>query len=265
MPAYNAERYIREAINSVLNQSHRDWELLIIDDGSTDQTGQIVKSYPDPRVRYFEQPNKGVSSARNLGLSKMKGDYFCFLDADDIYPVDSIISRLEVFEHSPQVMFVDGRVEYINAKGTPTGRHFLPRFKGLPKKKLIRLSSSCFFGPSWMIKREPGVNYEFDSSMTHCEDLSFYISIADRGHYDYTESCVLHYRTHDLSAMTRLDSLEKGYTMLVKKVVRECSPVFLLDQLYLRFKAAKIMLLSHSFIGKQPVKGIRAFFRLLFA
>ena len=265
MPAYNAEKYIREAINSVLEQTHPDWELLIINDGSTDRTGQIAGSYPDPRIRYFEQSNTGVSAARNLGLSEMKGDYFCFLDADDIYPKESITSRLEIFERSSQVTFVDGRVEYINASGIPTGRYFQPRFRGHPKRKLTRMSDACFFGPSWMIKRKPNIDYEFDVSMTHCEDLSFYISISDQGYYDCTDSCVLYYRIHDLSAMTRLDSLEKGYQMLIKKVVQEYKPGFLLDRLYLRFKAAKIMLLSHSFIEKRPIKGIRAFFRLLLA
>ncbi len=84
LPAYNAAPFIEEAVNSVLQQTHENWELLIIDDGSTDETSSIIKKYlGDTRVKYYSQVNRGVSAARNLGLVKAVGNYICFLDADD--------------------------------------------------------------------------------------------------------------------------------------------------------------------------------------
>ena len=78
MPVYNAEAFISEAITSVIRQSHKNWELLIVNDGSTDRSKNIIHSFPDKRIQYFEQQNRGVSVARNVGLKNMKGDYFCF-------------------------------------------------------------------------------------------------------------------------------------------------------------------------------------------
>ena len=87
MPAYNSEVYIRESIDSVLAQSFSDFELIVVDDGSTDTTAAIVESYTDRRIRLIRQPNQGVSVARNTGLEAAKGEFITFLDSDDLcYP-----------------------------------------------------------------------------------------------------------------------------------------------------------------------------------
>src|SRR5690606_24934270 len=112
MPAYNATTYIADAIESVLHQTHPHWELLIINDGSKDNTEEIIKPFlSDSRIQYFKQENKGVSAARNVGLKNMKGDYFCFLDADDVLPPNSLADRLKIFQTNSQVKYVDGVVE----------------------------------------------------------------------------------------------------------------------------------------------------------
>src|SRR3954465_7326609 len=90
MPAYNAESYISDAIRSVMSQSYENWELLVVDDGSDDKTAEIITSFTDHRIRYFRQVNKGVSAARNLALTQLRGDYFCFFDSDDILPRKSL-------------------------------------------------------------------------------------------------------------------------------------------------------------------------------
>ncbi|MBK8309957.1 MAG: glycosyltransferase family 2 protein [Chitinophagaceae bacterium] len=78
MPAYNVSFYIADSIQSVVDQTYSNWELLIINDGSTDNTAEVVQKFTDPRIRYFEKENGGVSSARNVGLDEMKGDFFAF-------------------------------------------------------------------------------------------------------------------------------------------------------------------------------------------
>ena len=95
MPAYNAEKYIAEAIQSVLDQTFQDWELLVIDDGSKDSTAKIVNSFSDPRIVLIQQENGGVSVARNAGLDLAKGKYITFLDADDAIPNYSIRERVD--------------------------------------------------------------------------------------------------------------------------------------------------------------------------
>jgi glycosyltransferase involved in cell wall biosynthesis len=108
----NAERFIREAIESVLEQTFGDWELILVDDGSTDASGEIardaVASRPD-RVRYAEHAghrNLGMSASRNLGIREAHGDYIAFLDADDIYLPERLARHVEVLDAVPQVAMV---------------------------------------------------------------------------------------------------------------------------------------------------------------
>lgn len=86
IPVYNAELYLRECIESILHQSFTDYEVILIDDGSTDKSGAICKEYASKgeRVRYFRQDNSGVAAARNYGIKKAEGQYLCFVDADDV-------------------------------------------------------------------------------------------------------------------------------------------------------------------------------------
>ena len=88
MPAYNSEVYIRESIDSVLAQSFTDFELIVVDDGSTDATASIVESYADNRIRLIRQANQGVSAARNTGIEAARGEFITFLDSDDLYYPD---------------------------------------------------------------------------------------------------------------------------------------------------------------------------------
>ena len=103
MPAYNSDKYISEAIESVINQTFSEWELIIVDDGSTDQTGKTADDYShkDLRIKVFHQLNQGVSSARNSALEKVSGDYVTFLDSDDIYHPERLKIMLDVLIKDP--------------------------------------------------------------------------------------------------------------------------------------------------------------------
>jgi teichuronic acid biosynthesis glycosyltransferase TuaG len=264
MPVYNSEDYIREAINSVLNQSWPYWELLVVNDGSADNSEKIILSFNDSRIRYFSQTNKGVAFARNVALKVMQGDYFCFLDADDVLPQKSLEARIKVFKQNPQLSFVDGLVVYKDGSLNKTLRTYQPRFKGYPYKELVKVDRKCYFGLSWMIKREPQVEYTFKVNMTHAEDLYFYISISERKLYDYAKEEVLYYRISGKSAMANLIGLEDGYYKLYKNIKRNL-PVTAWELVYLKLKLIRIMALSHCFDGKRPERSLKVFFRYLFA
>ena len=83
IPAYNAEKFIMRSVKSVLDQTHTDFELIIVDDGSSDGTKKQLEQLSDERIRYIYQENGGVSAARNKGIIESKGQYVCFLDSDD--------------------------------------------------------------------------------------------------------------------------------------------------------------------------------------
>jgi glycosyltransferase involved in cell wall biosynthesis len=95
MPCYNASKFIKESIDAVLNQTHINFELLIINDGSTDDSEMIIKKYSDTRIRYFYQTNKGQCVASNVGIAAAKGDYIKFLDADDVINSKHLEAQLE--------------------------------------------------------------------------------------------------------------------------------------------------------------------------
>lgn len=104
MPAYNTEKYISAAIDSVINQTFPDWELIIVDDGSTDNTGKIIDEYieKDVRIKVFHQSNQGVSSARNNAMERSTGDYMTFLDSDDVYHPERLKIMLDVLLSDPK-------------------------------------------------------------------------------------------------------------------------------------------------------------------
>ncbi len=103
IPTYNRESFLFLATNSVLNQSFQDFELIIVDDGSTDNTKELLKSLKDPRIKIFYQDNKGVSSARNKGISESFGEFICFLDSDDQFNNSKLEKAKEVIDKNPDI------------------------------------------------------------------------------------------------------------------------------------------------------------------
>jgi glycosyltransferase involved in cell wall biosynthesis len=106
---YNGARYLSEAIESVLAQTHRPLELIVVDDGSTDGSGAIAESFGPP-VRVVRQENGGIAAARNRALPEAKGEYLAFLDADDRFPPAKLREQLAVFETDPSLDVVFGHV-----------------------------------------------------------------------------------------------------------------------------------------------------------
>ncbi|MGH7801949.1 MAG: glycosyltransferase family 2 protein [Thermodesulfobacteriota bacterium] len=109
IPVYNGVRYLADAIESVLAQTYRPAEVIVVDDGSTDGSANIAKVYTS--VRYYFQPNKGVGAARNSGVDLARGAFFAFLDADDIWIKDKLYSQMETFNADTTLDMVFGQVE----------------------------------------------------------------------------------------------------------------------------------------------------------
>lgn len=106
LATYNRRNLIDESIASVLNQTYTNWELIIVDDGSDDDTSEIVKQYADNRISYFKFPHTGMLGAvRNLGIRKSKGEYIAFQDSDDIWREDKLTQQLELFTKHPDTFF----------------------------------------------------------------------------------------------------------------------------------------------------------------
>lgn len=157
MPAYNAEKYIDESIVSVIKQTFTDWELIVVDDGSTDTTAKIIKKYADAdsRIRYIYQQNKRLGAARNTAIQAAKGEWIAFLDSDDLWLPQKLEKQLEAAKSfETDVTFTNGYIlyeengqseEYNSMYGAFTGReiyrflfwgNFIPVLSVLLKKSV---------------------------------------------------------------------------------------------------------------------------------
>lgn len=110
IPVYNYDRYLGEAIESVLSQTYPHLEVIVADDESTDQSGEVARSFGNRGVRYCRQLKAGIGPARNLGVELARGDFMAFLDADDRWPKEKIERQLRAFESDPAVEMVFGQV-----------------------------------------------------------------------------------------------------------------------------------------------------------
>lgn len=127
IPTYNREKYIAEALQSILQQSYTHWECIIVDDGSTDASKTIVDNFvkTDSRFQYVKRPNtypKGVNACRNYGITLSKGDYIAFCDDDDFWLPKKLEQQIAVFNTHPDVGLVTGNVEFVNTYSVRTGR-----------------------------------------------------------------------------------------------------------------------------------------------
>lgn len=121
IPSYNHELYIADAIQSVVNQTYSNWELIIVDDGSTDDSIAKIKSFKDERIYLIEQENQGAHNAINRGLKQAKGEYLAVLNSDDIYEKDRISFMLKEMKKRPEIGFMCSYICVINSNGKELG------------------------------------------------------------------------------------------------------------------------------------------------
>lgn len=126
IPVFNCDRFIGEAIESVLAQTYRDFELIVVDDGSEDKTAERVKQYGD-KLTYFYQPNSGQARARNLGYANSSGEYLAFLDSDDRWYPQMLETEVHALDKNPHVGLVHGDVDIIDEEGRILQQRYLSR------------------------------------------------------------------------------------------------------------------------------------------
>ncbi|MEH6717859.1 MAG: glycosyltransferase [Aurantimonas endophytica] len=199
IPVYNGERYLELALDSVLGQSFGDFELVAVDDGSSDSSNAILKRYAatDSRIRIIEKPNGGIVSALNLGLEHCRGQYVARMDCDDIATPERFEIQMEVFDkHTDAVavggliQLIDGEGQGMSAPGSPSrvSRTRLDVFP--PVVANVQHSAGTF------LKQAMDTVGGYRSNFPHAEDYDLYLRLAEHGRFYNPGKLVLYYRVH---------------------------------------------------------------------
>lgn len=223
MPVHNRAHSLERAIGSVLNQTFQDWELLIIDDASTDKSLEIARSYTDPRLRIIAlDTNSGAAKARNQGISASKGRFISFLDSDDAYVPDFLAESLQVLSRAAaNVGLIWTGVNYVRTlKGNTT-------VTAMAWKPQRHKSSYLTFLSDLRIGTNSGITIPrevfdkiglFDERLPAAEDTDLFLRIAREYDYDFTERHLIDiYQNQEDRLSRRFDKIAIAYNLIIPK------------------------------------------------
>jgi glycosyltransferase involved in cell wall biosynthesis len=220
IPTYNRAELLKSAINSVLSQTYQDFEIVIVDDASRDNTAEVIKSFNDQRIKYIRhETNKGEAGARNTGVMNSDGEYIAFLDDDDEWLPEKLEKQIRIFENNP-----------VEVGGVYTGFLKVDRTTGLVIKEVIPTKRGNIFSEllkfNWiripsvlMVKREcfdkVGL---FDTSIPFGLDYDMWIRISKEFQYEYIKEPLVNYYSHSDSRLsTNYKLVISGKEAMLKK------------------------------------------------
>jgi len=197
MPAYNAEKYIGEAIKNVLNQTFTDFELIVINDGSTDKTEEIILSFNDDRIHYIKnETNIKLIATLNKGIDLAQGKYIARIDADDVCMPERFEKQIDFLENHPDYVLCGSWAYIIDSKGEKTGR-----VRYIDTHNLLKISllfTVPLIHPSVMAQTNILKQFKYSISALHTEDFELWIRIVNAGYkIANIPEYLIKYRWHD--------------------------------------------------------------------
>ena len=198
MPVYNGERFLREAIESVLHQTFTDFELLIINDGSTDGSLDIIQTYRDPRIRLINNgANIGLIATRNKGIDNARGEFFALLDCDDIAYPERLAAQVTFLDKNPDFGMVGTWVKIIDENGRPTGK--IVKYTASPEMIPSLLVFRCYFVQSAVVIRKSALPEEHYRLYPGAEDFDLWVRVAKNARVWNLQKVLVSYRVHPSS------------------------------------------------------------------
>lgn len=223
MPAYNAAEYIREAIDSVLAQTFTDFELLIINDGSTDDTEQIIRSYTDGRIRVYTQQNEGVIGALNKGLELSQGALIARFDADDVCYPHRLQVQYDYMQANPDFVLIGSASDYIDKDGAFLFKWDPPAYTHEDLQRII-LTTCPFDHPAIMYRRDVAIKLGgYPKGAIHFEDHLFWTLFFNEGKVCNMKDALIKHRFNPASVTIdekwrgpefkkiKYDAIRRGY------------------------------------------------------
>ena len=206
LPSYNHASYIGEAIKSVLQQSHKDFELIVVDDGSVDNSLEVVKGYSDKRVRIIEQSNKGAHNAINRGLSLAKGEYLTILNSDDRYSPDRFERVLQVLQSSG-IDFCFSNVEMIDATSNQYRGWRFDHYQELCTEcrevtgNVFLVANPAFTTSNFFFTRKAYEHVGEFYSLRYTHDWNWILRYSAEFKYIWLDELLMDYRVHDSNTL----------------------------------------------------------------
>lgn len=216
IPTYNSARYVIEAVNSVLAQTYQDFEVLVIDDGSTDETAAAMSRYQAP-VRYIQQPNGGVAVARNRGIAESRGRYVAFLDADDTWLPHKLERQLAALQDQPNYRASYAAFTVVDASLNPLGISRSQRQASALEDLLLRgniIGSICTVLCERALFELVG---GFDPALSQCADWDMWVRLAAQTEFLYLDEPLVTYRQHGTNMSRNAPLLESDSLQVLKK------------------------------------------------
>lgn len=201
MPVYNGEKYLREAVDSILMQTFTDYELIIIDDNSTDRTADILRAHPDERIKLIKNDqNCGISLTLNRGISTAQGEYIARMDCDDICSPERFMAQVQFLDENPSIDIVGSWLEIIDQNSKPTEKmwKYIRPAMGL---RWVTFFNIPVAHPAVMVRRRIFDFFaaQYDVSEEPAEDYGLWTRINLKIRFSNIQSALLKYRVHEFS------------------------------------------------------------------
>ncbi|MDR1544610.1 MAG: glycosyltransferase [Prevotellaceae bacterium] len=214
IPVKNGKKYLKQCIESVLNQTFSDFELLIVNDGSTDETANIVRSFSDKRIRFFENETcKGIAFTRNFAVELSRGKYIAVFDCDDVMLPEKLQKQVDFLKKNPDFALVGSSIEKIDKKGVVIGKQIYKLPENLIKSQLF--FDNYFAQPSMLIRREVFEKFRYNPQFMMASDYAFWSQIAENHKVANLKEILIKYRIHSQSIT--LSQLERQQ-IYIKKI-----------------------------------------------
>lgn len=207
IPCYNAQNFIGETIRSVVNQSYQDFEIIIVNDGSVDNSELEILKISDYRISYLKKNNTGVSDTRNQGLTLARGEFVLFLDADDVLSKDFLEKRLEKLKFNPEAIFSSGKVVKLNEVGQTLPGFFRGTSDNIYHDILLYNPQIITCPSNYLIRKDvlDKNQLNFNPTLSSTADRYFLIQLANFGKGAYVdEGGELYYRVSETSMSHQL-------------------------------------------------------------
>lgn len=218
IPAYNAEQTILETIKSVRQQTFSDFEIIIINDGSTDQTLKLLQNVEDNRLKIFSYENGGLSVARNRGITHATGEYIAFLDADDLWTPDKLELQLKALQQHSEAGVAYSWTYFMNEQGTSSYLGVSMFFEGDVQANLL-VNNFIASGSNPLIRRQAIESVgDFDPDCAGCADWDYWLRLSAKWHFVVVSKHQIFYRQSSGSmSSTKVKHMEDDGLRVIEK------------------------------------------------